>query len=281
MKVRRVLCGALCGVALVASGCVSLDEHRRLQAANMSLRGQNQNLEADLFDARSLNDSLRTQADALQSQLDAKSTLVMNLQRENDQLSETARAVQATLEEMAGKYQPGDIAIVGPKLPQELDSALKSFASAHGDAVAYDPVTGTVKWKGDLLFALGSDVVVESAMAALSDFVQVLNSPAASGFEVLVVGHTDTIPIKHDATRAKHPTNWHLSAHRAISVGNALAKSGYDWSRICVAGCGEQRPVASNETDQGRSLNRRVEIYLLPRGSIVAAGTQATDQTGS
>ncbi len=280
MKVGKVVCGALACLTLLSSGCVSLDEHRRLQSANMALRGQNQALESDLFDQRALNDSLRTQSNAMQSQLDAKNALVANLQRENDQLSETARTVQATLEEMAGKYQPGDIAIVGPKLPQELDSALKSFASAHGNAVAYDPITGTVKWKGDLLFALGSDVVVESAMAALSDFVQILNSPAASGFEAFVVGHTDTIPISHEATRLKHPTNWHLSTHRAISVGNALARNGYDWSRICVAGCGEQRPVASNETEQGRSLNRRVEIYLLPRGSIVAAGVQMGASSG-
>lgn len=264
----------VCGWAVLACGCVSLDDYKRLEAAHRSLLGQKENLEGALYDSRSLNESFRTRFASLEDQVASKDALATNLQDENDRLAETARLAQQTLEEMAERYRPGDIAISGPKLPQELDSALKMFADAHPSAVTYYSEYGTVKWRGDLLFALGSDVVVESAMPALMDFARVIKSQAAQGFEVIVVGHTDTVPIGSE-TAKRHPTNWHLSTHRAISVGNVLSKNGYDSTRIGVMGCGEFRPIASNDTDQGRSLNRRVEIYLVPRGAVVAAGASS------
>ena len=91
----------------------------------------------------------------------------------------------------------------------------------------------------------------------------------SKGFEVVVVGHTDDRPVTRSETKAKHPTNWHLSAHRAIAVANILWKNGYQSSRVGVMGCGEYRPAADNSTEAGRGQNRRVEIYLIPTGSVV------------
>jgi chemotaxis protein MotB len=139
----------------------------------------------------------------------------------------------------------------------------------------YDSTRGTIQWKADLLFAIGSDVVKNSSIDALQGFTQVIMSPAAADFEVLVVGHTDSQRIVRTATKAKHPTNWHLSAHRAIAVAFALQKYGYPAGRAGVMGYGEYRPVADNATEAGKSQNRRVEIYLVPRGAIVQASAGA------
>jgi chemotaxis protein MotB len=269
MRVSRWMAGGLvCGFALtLLGGCVSLDEHNRLKMAQRRLEAEKEQTEMDLFDARSVNNTLRARADSLEGELKTTKELVRNLRTEADLLDEIRETQQTTLEDMASRQTFGDITIAGPKLPEALDSALKDFAQQHADQVIYDPKRGTVKWKSDLLFALGSDVVKESSKNALQQFASVLNSAAASDFEVVVVGHTDTVRITPE-TQKKHPTNWHLSAHRSIAVAKVLIDSGYEPQRVAVVGCSEYRPVADNATEAGKSQNRRVEIYLVPVGTF-------------
>ena len=76
-------------------------------------------------------------------------------------------------------------------------------------------------------------------MDALRGFSDIIKSPAAAGFEVIVVGHTDNKPISRPQTKQNHPTNWHLSAHRSIAVANVLLRNGYQPERVGVMGCGE------------------------------------------
>lgn len=263
-----------CACLAVGSGCASLDGYRRLQAAHRSVSAEKEAVAKDLFDARTVNDSLRTRVGSLDREMETKDELIVRLRRENEVLDEMRRTARSALEEMADGQVLGDITI-GAKLPEALDSALKRFADEHPSAVAYDAPRGTVKWKADLLFAIGSDVVKESSMAALRSFTNVIKSSAAADFEVIVVGHTDNRPVVRAATKAKHPTNWHLSAHRAIAVAFVLQKDGYSSGRVGVMGYGEHRPVGDNATQAGSSQNRRVEIYLVPRGAIVEASADA------
>lgn len=218
-----------------------------------------------------MNDSLRTRASSLERELSDKGEYITSLRTERDLLDEIRQKTQAEIEAMAAKWQMADLTVSGPKLPPPLDRALKQFADEHPSSVVYNAASGHVKWNADLLFASGSDVVRDSSKETLRQFSEIINSPAAADFEVIVVGHTDTQPIKR--TVQKHPTNWHLSAHRAISVATVLLSHSYPAQRIGVMGCGEYRPMADNSTSQGASKNRRVEIYLVPAGSIV----QATD----
>jgi chemotaxis protein MotB len=274
------LCGVLCVVIPWAAntGCVSLDRHRRLEAANRRLAADKEGVERDLFDERSNNDNLRRHVEMLERERGSQEALVSNLQRENARLDETrTRAVNA-LESLAGKTQLGDINILSPKLPAPLDTALKRFADDHPSNVIYDPAAGSIKWNADLLFDLGSDEVKSSSLAALQGFSEVLNSPAAADFEVVVVGHTDNKPIKRQETRLRHPTNWHLSTNRAIAVSTVLQQNGYSPKRITVAGCSEYRPVADNASEQGAGLNRRVDIYFVPSGSILQSSARAASR---
>jgi len=256
-------------VLATCGGCVSMNDYRKVRAQNRTLAADKEALEKELFDLRNGSGSLRTRLTSLEGELSAKDQLIENLRGENELLDEMRRLSQAELEEMAGKQAFSDVVIAGPKLPQQLDSALKRFADEHPSAVTYDSARGIVKWKADLLFALGSDVVKDSSMEALQRFTEIVKSPSAKDFEVIVVGHTDDRPIAKAETKSKHPTNWHLSAHRSISVSNVLLKNGYSPARVGVMGCGEYRPIADNSAETGRSQNRRVEIYLVPSGSIV------------
>lgn len=273
----RIIKGLVCGlVAASTLGCASLDDYRRLQAAHRSLKAEKEGIRQDLFDSRSVNDSLRTRATSLDRELAVKDELLANLRGENELLEEMRRTATDSLEQIAGKQTLGHIMLAGPALPASLDSALKRLADHHPGLISYDSNRGTVKWKSDLLFGLGSDVVKDTSRSSLRDFAEVIKSAVAEEFEVIVVGHTDNRPIVRPTTKSKHPTNWHLSAHRAISVSYELAQAGYPTNRIGVMGYGSNRPVADNASESGASQNRRVEIYLIPRGAIVQASAITT-----
>jgi chemotaxis protein MotB len=155
-------------------------------------------------------------------------------------------------------------------LPVELSDALSEWAAQSGsDLVTYDAERGVVRFKSDLLFQPGQDTLQPQAAEQLKALAQIFDSAAAANFDILIVGHTDDIPIKKAETKAKHPTNWYLSAHRAISVQSILGSSGVDENRIAVVGMGEFNPIAPNAAGQkGNPLNRRVEIYIVPAGSL-------------
>jgi chemotaxis protein MotB len=73
-----------------------------------------------------------------------------------------------------------------------------------------------------------------------------------------VEGHTDDVPIKS----AAFPSNWELSAARAIAVVRFLQDQGVDPAKLAAAGYGEYQPIAGNDTPEGRAQNRRIEITL-------------------
>lgn len=87
-------------------------------------------------------------------------------------------------------------------------------------------------------------------------------------YRIRVEGHTDTVPINS----AKFPSNWELSASRAVSVARYFQGMGLPPDRIAATGMGEFHPLGDNSTNEGRAKNRRVEIFLqldkkdLPKG---------------
>jgi chemotaxis protein MotB len=110
--------------------------------------------------------------------------------------------------------------------------------------------------------------VASTAVAAIKSLCGILNTEEGKEFDVLIAGHTDDIPIQRPATRDKHPTNWHLSVHRAISVLNVMKSNDVEPERMSVRGFGEYRPIAPNEpNNKGNEQNRRVEIYIIAKGT--------------
>lgn len=111
-----------------------------------------------------------------------------------------------------------------------------------------------------MLFKSGSATVSSEAKSVLAKLAQVMN--AQPHIEIMVEGHTDNVPISN----ARFADNWALSVGRASSIIRTLQED-YNVTpeRMVAAGRGEFSPKATNETAEGRSLNRRTEVILVPK----------------
>jgi chemotaxis protein MotB len=128
------------------------------------------------------------------------------------------------------------------------------------------------------LFDSGDDQIRPGAEKILSEFAGVFQSPEARDLKIMVVGHADAQGIKGRELRERYPSNWHLSAGRALVVADRLRKAGIPEARMGVTGFGQYQPIASNESADTRGRNRRVEIYVLgPETPVVGwADTQGS-----
>jgi outer membrane protein OmpA-like peptidoglycan-associated protein len=115
--------------------------------------------------------------------------------------------------------------------------------------------SGVVVTLGDVLFESGETQLREEAMASLVEVVDLLQSEPDK--MIRIEGHTDST--------GDSETNLEISALRASAVLDALVSLGVDAARFTSAGMGEDFPIASNETEEGRRQNRRVDVILLDR----------------
>jgi chemotaxis protein MotB len=111
----------------------------------------------------------------------------------------------------------------------------------------------------------GSAIPHPQSRAALDQIAGVL---AATPYDLRIEGHTDNVPIH----TAQFASNWELSTARASELAKSLiVDHGIAPARLSAAGYAEYHPVASNDTADGRSQNRRVDIIVLPRISVLPA----------
>jgi chemotaxis protein MotB len=110
----------------------------------------------------------------------------------------------------------------------------------------------------DVLFSSGSARLSEDGKAALSEVAAVLVTLSDRRFQI--EGHTDDVPIKTE----RYPSNWYLASARALGVVTHLVDAGMSADQLSGASYAEFQPTASNETDEGRLANRRIEIVLVP-----------------
>lgn len=266
MKTTKMM--ILAAVAFFALGCVAQREADDLKTLYRNSQEQVVELQDRLAEAQARIDALMGEAG---SESDALAMAIAERDRLRDALADAEQRLR----------NAGTVA-----LPPELDDALSRLAAANPQLMSYDAERGMVKLRSDLTFALGSADVSPAAAKTLSSLAAIFNSPAAGQYEVRVVGHTDNVPIKNVGTKAKHPTNWHLSVHRAISVMQVLAKAGVPQSRMSVAGYGEFQPIVPNARG-GAEANRRVELFLVAKAgpSTVepaasnAGATETTNET--
>lgn len=94
----------------------------------------------------------------------------------------------------------------------------------------------------------------QPALSRIADFIA-----HKEGYEVVVLGHTDDTPIHN----SQFPSNWELSAARAVDVGKFLIENGVRPERVSIQGYSEYRPLHENTTPENRQANRRVEITLI------------------
>lgn len=116
----------------------------------------------------------------------------------------------------------------------------------------------------NVLFASGSATVNSEGQKALGQIAKALAAFPDRRFQV--EGHTDNVPIKS----ARFPSNWELSTTRALSVVHLMVREGVVPGNLSAAGFGEFHPRAGNDTKEGRALNRRIEIIMLPNLDILS-----------
>ena len=247
---------ALATVSLVFTGC---SPDARLKAHQQQSRERIEALQTDLQAERGRADSLARELRSEQERL--------------DQIQTESEIQKAKFDELVAEFEAlAERAGQSGVLSAQTRAALVQLASENPELLSYDPAKGLVRLKSDLTFTLGSDQVSSAAEPALAALAEICSPERAGELQVLIVGHTDDMPIGRPETRAKHPTNWHLSAHRAIAVMNVLAKS-MPQERLAVMGFGQWRPVEPNQPGQrGNPANRRVEIFIVP--------LDATDPSG-
>ena len=251
-KITSVLVIVLC--AVLVSGCAE-DQVKSLKDQNRSQQERILSLESDLnsnkLQLEQCQDKVNTMQAQSASELGLRDDVVAALQKDIEEKKTLIANMQKQL--LRG----------GAALPLELSVMLQDFANTS-DVVTFDEETGMLKFKSDFLFASGSDKVQTQAIEPIKQLSKILNTPEGKDLGVIIVGHTDNVPIS--ASRKDHPSNWHLSVHRAISVLNELKNQHVDSERMSVKGYGEFRPVVENKPGKGAAENRRVEILLVPKG---------------
>jgi len=125
---------------------------------------------------------------------------------------------------------------------------------------------GRIAIRGSVLFAVNSDQLQAEGRQLLRSLVAPLKVFLGEKEQMLMIsGFTDDRPIR--GNNRSFEDNWELSAQRALTVTRVLIEEGMPASMVFAAAFGEQSPVASNQDEQGRAQNRRVEMAPVPRNT--------------
>jgi chemotaxis protein MotB len=120
----------------------------------------------------------------------------------------------------------------------------------------------TVNMVDSILFDSGKAEVKKGGLEILGKVISILKE--VKDKSIRIEGHTDNVQISR-ALAQRYPTNWELSAARAINVARYLQDEGIGPGQLSAAAYGEWKPVAENDTPEGRARNRRIEIILVPK----------------
>jgi chemotaxis protein MotB len=240
----------LAAVGASLTGCVSSQQYKQVVAERDSLR-------QELSTVRSEADEYKNQLGAITEASATKDEQITSLSTQNSEL-------QAQLDEINRQYAEVLERANNP-LPAALAGELSEFATANKDIIDFDSTRGMVKFKSDLSFPAGSVELTPKAKDAIAKLSKILNERGVADYQLMIAGHTDAVAVNRPETvKAGHKDNWYLSAHRAIAVGKALQSHQVSAHRLAMVGYADQRPVASNATEDGRAKNRRVELLIMP-----------------
>jgi chemotaxis protein MotB len=250
-------------------------EHDDLAAENAALKARNEELQADLAgtkermatdlayvtaqrdkaaaDKEELDRILRSRSDSLSQTISELRSRVADLDAENAKLkAENAGLVKAReeqVEKVSSTYES-----LLEKMKSEISMGQVTISELKGKL--------TVNMVDSILFDSGKAEVKRGGLEILGKVVSILKD--VSDKSIRIEGHTDDVQISR-ALAQRYPTNWELSAARAINVARYLQGQGIDPGHLSAVAYGEWKPVATNDTEAGRAKNRRIEIILVPK----------------
>ncbi len=242
-------------------------------------------LEARLKDKEAVIQQLRFRLQDAEARLEAAGreaeqlrAEVAKLQQEKAQLLQARSELKASVEEMQqalatlaeqkaqAEARLAELRKVVEQLKPLIDAGQLKVKVVDGRLVVQLP--------SDVLFASGSASLSKEGEEAIRAVAPVLAQVPDRTF--LVEGHTDNVPI----STAKYPDNWALAAARANTVVRTLIDAGVPPERLAAAAYADTRPVASNDTPEGRALNRRIEIAILPDLSKLPGAKELEEALG-
>ena len=262
---------AVAAAFLVLSGCMARDDYLRKQAETDAL-------------GREVA-TRNTQNDALQERISSLDTTKENLTSERNgletRLNSLREETSRTIEELRNRNTEleGDKQMLGESialLKRSKEAEVKTVSKTYDDLltemkgeieqgqIAITELRGklTVDVVDKILFDSGQAEVKPEGLAILKRVVEILMT--VTDKVIRIEGHTDNIPIAGNLAK-RYPTNWELSAARALNVTRYLEKEGIDPAILSAAAFGEYQPVAGNDAPEGRAKNRRIAIILLPK----------------
>jgi chemotaxis protein MotB len=268
---------ALAVVALSLTGCVTLGRFEKKEAEASKFRqdwedevakravlqekiaAMQAEIETLTADMTSLREKIRYDEGSLatkESELRSTRDRLSELQALVDELSKSKRKLEAAKAELEKKSD--EYAALASSLRGEIEAGRIELMELRGRT--------TLQLKDKILFASGSSTLGAEGKDALRRVADALRN--LHGKVIRVEGHTDNVPT---GAGGPFPSNWELSTARALAVVHALKDAGVDPTRLSGAGFAEFQPIATNDTPEGRSLNRRIEIVLVPLEGAIAA----------
>ena len=212
---------------------------------------------ADLNQALASRKEMEAKANDLEQRLQAEKATVTRLQQGGEALAaekerlEKERAAKAAEVERLTKTQ------------QELSKSLQAEIERGDITIKQVRDRLTINMVEKVLFNSGQAQVKPAGLKVLTQVGDVLKN--VTDKQIRIEGHTDNVPIGVKI-RDKFPTNWELSTARATNVVRFfIDRSGVNREGLEAVGFADTRPVASNDTEEGRTENRRIEILLYPR----------------
>jgi chemotaxis protein MotB len=202
---------------------------------------------------KGLEESLKSTSDAKNQKIGELSQKLGQLEAENTRLKDDVTQLQKLKEIEVQKTS---------KTYESLLDSMKSEISKGEVTISELKGKLTVNLVESVLFDSGKAEVKPNGLVVLQKVIDILKNLKDKA--IRIEGHTDNVPIVGALAR-KYPTNWELSAARAINVARYLQQQGIDPALLAAVGYGEYKPVAANDTDEGRAKNRRIEIVLVSK----------------
>ncbi len=210
---------------------------------------------SELADCAKQRDDLVVQNNVCQNQ-------VKDINQENEAVKKEKEALQGKVDELTLKAQKAEQLEKATQTYQDLQKKLEKEIQEGQIQLKEMKDRLTMTLVDKILFASGSADVSKEGKKVLDKVITILKD--IKDKRIQVEGHTDNVRI-FSAIKTKYPTNWELSTARATHVTRYLQEEGgIDPKLLSATGYSEYQPVASNDTDEDKAKNRRIEIVLLP-----------------
>jgi chemotaxis protein MotB len=249
-------------------------EKGQLNSELGNVRGQLTDLEQKLASGSA---SAREEIAKLQKQASELEANAARIAKEREQLRQEQSQLAATLEQerLAKEEEIKRLT----RTQEELSKSLQDEISKGNITIQQVRDRLTINMVDRVLFDSGQAQVKPAGVKVLKQVGDVLNK--ISDKQIRIEGHTDNVPIS-SKLQGRFKTNWELSTARATTVVRYLIdQGGVDRQYLSAVGYADTHPLASNDSEEGRSSNRRIDIVLYPKDLKEIAGQVETSTAAS